>query len=44
MVAIIEGDGIVRTGHAVVGHAIGAAGMLWVYEDVLAPEAAKPAA
>lgn len=38
VVAIVEGGGIVRAGHTVVGHAIGAAGTLWIYEDVLAPD------
>lgn len=37
VVAIIEGDGIVRASHTVVGHAIGAARLVWVYENVLAP-------
>lgn len=37
VVAIVKGDGIVRASHTIVGHAVGAARIVWVYEDVLAP-------
>ena len=37
VVAVIEGDGIVATGRAVVAHAIGTAGGFWIHKQVLAP-------
>ncbi len=37
VVAIIEGDGIVRASHTIVGHTVGAARIVWVYKYVLAP-------
>ena len=37
VVAVVEGDGIVRGGQAIVCHAIRAARTVWIDEDVLAP-------
>ncbi len=37
MVAIIECNGVVATGNAIVRHAIATARRLWIYKNMLAP-------
>ena len=37
VVAIVECDGIIRTGHAIIRDGIGTARPFWIDEDVLAP-------